>query len=171
MFKQILSLFVLLLTIGGTNLFADDQAEKTPTPQVYDTRGRTYAFFSEGGVDIEPTLHIGVGGEVPVYRGLHLGAELGAVRFGRHFSEGTAGIVSANGAYQFLNTSGSKVLPFVTAGLSLAAPGPAPALNFGGGANYWFHDRMGIRFEFRDYAFSDANLYEVRVAFTFRGKR
>ena len=157
-----------LLAIAGTimmttNLLSQDQE---------DTRGRTYAFLAPGRVDDEPTLHIGFGGETPLYKGLNLGAELGLIRAGTDL-EGTAGLLAVNGSYHFRNvTRSARLVPFITGGTSLAFPyGGALGVNFGGGLNYWIHDRMGWRAEFRNHMFYGAQIYEFRIGFTFRGKR
>src|SRR5262245_13107516 len=165
MSKTTLLSVVLLLAIA-TNVLGNDKTTGAPPDE---KRDRTYVFIAPGGVEDQSSVHVGIGGETTIYKALNLGAELGAVRF----DGGAAAILSAGITYQFLNASRSgNVVPFATFGASLAAPGgPFPGVNFGGGTNYWFHDRMGVRFEFRDHAFQGGQLYEARVAFTFRDKR
>ncbi|MDQ3010723.1 MAG: hypothetical protein M3X11_08495 [Acidobacteriota bacterium] len=44
-------------------------------------------------------------------------------------------------------------------------------VNFGGGVNYWFKDRIGLRFEVRDHMFipsPDTHLIGFRVGLLFR---
>lgn len=62
-------------------------------------------------------------------------------------------------------------MPFVTGGYSLRIrAGVASAFNFGGGVNYWFKDRVGLRLEFRDHiSHSDLNyFYGFRIGLAFR---
>ena len=99
--------------------------------------------------------------------------EIGYLAPARSISEGV-GILSANGSYHFLNGEPSqKLVPFVTGGYSLAfREGSANLFNFGGGVNYWFRERMGLRLEFRDHVIPDGNHSDhflgFRIGLTFR---
>jgi hypothetical protein len=115
--------------------------------------GQGYAFFapgvtSPGGTG---TVHLGGGGEVMVYRGLGLGAELGYLAPWRSFSDGL-GVFSPNVSYHLLPAAGDgKVEPFVTGGYTLLfRSGTVNGFNFGGGINYWLKEHVGLRFEVRD---------------------
>jgi hypothetical protein len=99
------------------------------------------------------------------------------VGWGR-FSAGV-GLFSIGPTYQFLRRSGkSKLVPFVDGGYTLGfASGATPGntnnlINFGAGLNYWFHKRVGLRLDFKDYLYhrySDtANFPAIRVGLVFR---
>jgi hypothetical protein len=135
--------------------------------------GQGYGFVapgstSEGG----STLHFGVGGEGLVYKGLGVGGEIGYLGATRELREGF-GVLSPNVSYHFLNaTKSGKVAPFVTGGYSLLfRSGVAHAANFGGGVNYWFKDRVGLRLEFRDHIVAHSDLghfFGFRIGLAFR---
>lgn len=64
----------------------------------------------------------------------------------------------------------SPVRPFVSGGLSLLGAG-AQAINFGGGANIWGHERVAFRVDVRDYivpAAGGAQAIAFRFGVTFR---
>jgi hypothetical protein len=116
-------------------------------------RGQGYIFFAPGGSFDQGshmgTAHFGGGGDVRIYKGFGIGAELGYLTPWKDFSAGI-GIFSANGSYQFL--SSSKLSPFVTAGYSAGIrEGHMNLMNFGGGINWWMRDGLGLRLEFRDH--------------------
>jgi hypothetical protein len=93
----------------------------------------------------------GGGGEALIYRGLAAGADL-AYLWPRGAAGQGIGLLSANGAYHFVNRERrGRFVPFVTAGYSLAfRSGTANLFNWGGGATYWFTDHAGMRVEVRD---------------------
>lgn len=100
-----------------------------------------------------PYVQVGGGGEAGLTRWFGIGGEAGGlisqqVRPGR-----SAAVLSFNG---YLHpASGGKLDAFATAGPSLlAGRGAGFMINFGGGANYWFHERIGLRVEPRDHAWS-----------------
>ena len=115
-------------------------------------RGLGYVFVAPGFIagDGTPggTVQSGVGGEFRIYKGLAVGAELSGVgAIGESFDD--VGLFSLNGYYHLPNASRStKVIPFITAGYTGA--GVEPWFNVGGGADYWFKNRLGLRVEFRD---------------------
>jgi hypothetical protein len=143
------------------------------TPEGY--RGQGYVFVGPGGVapeGIGPTLHFGVGGEGLIYKGLGAGGEIGYLTPARGIGNGF-GIVSGNGSYHFTNVSESrKFVPFATGGYSfLFRSGTAHGFNAGGGVNYWFRERIGLRVEFRDNVFYSGrpiHFLGVRVGLSFR---
>jgi hypothetical protein len=119
-------------------------------------RGQGYIFLGMGsGTDNPSFEHVGGGGEVLLFRGIGLGGELGAM--GRP-AEGE-GVFSVGPSYHFLHASHkSKIDPFVQGGYTRTFAGDTPIsggsgilFNFGGGMNYWFLKRVGLRLEFRDY--------------------
>ena len=124
--------------------------------EVQPPRATANAFFGVGGAFAEGEragiLQVGGGGEARIYKGLSAGAELGYLHPTKDFREGF-GLFSANGAYRFWTSSSSqRVVPFLTAGYSLAfRNGTANLANFGGGLDYWFHDRAALRLEVRDH--------------------
>jgi hypothetical protein len=89
-----------------------------------------------------------MGGEWVGSKRIGVGGELGVLAGHNSF-----GFVSANGSYHFNVPGGSKVHPFVTGGLgttlNLVGSGELLA-NVGGGVNYWFLRRLGLRVELRD---------------------
>jgi hypothetical protein len=137
-------------------------------------RGQGYVFFAPGAIVKEgysvATAHFGGGGEAFLYKGLGLGAEAGYVTPWQNFGNGV-GLVSFNGSYHF--NRDRKVSPFVSGGYTLGfRSDTANLFNFGGGVNYWFRDRVGLRFEFRDHVYSEpsftAHYLGGRIGFSFR---
>jgi hypothetical protein len=64
------------------------------------------------------------------------------------------------------------IAPFVTGGYTLSfRSGVAHLVNFGGGINYWFSRKMGLRLEARDYISAQCgcgHTVEFRIGFAFR---
>jgi hypothetical protein len=117
-------------------------------------------------------LHFGGGGERVTRYGLGIGGELGYIGDARRLSSGLMNL-SFNGSYH-IETSSSKMRPFVTGGVSALGSlsnggGASGAFNVGGGTHYWFRERVGLRFEFREYLLEDgSDFYAFRVGFSFR---
>ncbi|MGE0131077.1 MAG: hypothetical protein AB7U82_23615 [Blastocatellales bacterium] len=167
--------FALLLAVAlplvGAAQSVAPKATQTTNENGY---GYGYIFAAPGGSSNGGggTLHIGGGGEGVLKNGVGIGAELGYLYPFEGIDEGL-GTFSVNGAYHFLKASRSeKVTPFVTAGYTgFFRSGYANGFNFGGGVNYWFKKRVGLRFEFRDNVFAAdgaAHLLNVRIGLTFR---
>jgi hypothetical protein len=95
--------------------------------------------------------HLGGGGERFFTCNLGVGADLGYLTSTEQFSGGF-GTFSPNFVARFPHqSSDGKVEPFLTGGYTLFfRSGTANGLNFGGGLNYWFKERIGLRFEVRD---------------------
>jgi len=137
--------------------------------------GQGYVFIAPGAAshDGGSTLNIGGGGEGLLYKGLGVGADIGYLFPRQDFGCGF-GLLSVDGSYHFgARTPGRKVVPFVTAGYSLAfRSGHANLANFGGGLDYWFTDRVGLRAEFRDYVWGcygcSTHFWGVRLGVAFR---
>lgn len=139
-------------------------------------RGYGYVFAAPGGI-VSPdgqaaTLHFGVGGEGLIKGGFGVGGEIGGLTYVRSFSSGI-GVFSAGANYHFLNASKSgKVVPFVNGGYTLFfRDGVANGAHFGGGVNYWFKERVGLRFEVRDHfavLYPEAHYVGFRLGLTFR---
>jgi hypothetical protein len=139
-------------------------------------RGYGYGFgapgASVGDGGSNATLHFGVGGERLVYKGLGVGGEIGYIGSMTDMSAGI-GVGSGNASYHFkTSVSSGKLAPFLTGGYSIAARSDvASGFNVGGGVDYWFKERVGLRVEVRDHifpAFRNMNLIGVRFGLTFR---
>ena len=79
-------------------------------------------------------------------------------------------LVSANLSYHFGGRrSEKKAVPFVAGGLSIGN-GRSGDGNFGGGIQYWLHERVALRLEFREHIFpSDSPfVYGVHFGLAFR---
>jgi hypothetical protein len=140
----------------------------------HKTAGRGYGFVAPGiAIGDGSTmgfLHFGGGGEANLYKGIGLGAEIGYLAPIHYVGQGV-GMLSIDGLYSF-EKSGSKIAPFVTGGYSLLFRcGHLNAMNFGGGVDYWFGKRSGMRFEFRDHVsprYFSEHLLQGRVGIVFR---
>lgn len=165
-------LLVVALPLAGAAQSVAPKAKQTTNGDGY---GYGYIFAAPGGVSSggDGTLHIGGGGEGVFNNGIGIGAELGYLHLFESFDDGL-GTFSLNGSYHFLKASKSeKVAPFITAGYTgfLGGGGYLNGVNFGGGVNYWFKRRVGLRFEFRDNIPADnsaPHILNVRVGLTFR---
>jgi opacity protein-like surface antigen len=138
-----------------------------PTPVYSPHRGAdSLCHQTYGGAGV----HLGVGGEGFFNRFVGVGAEAGYVG-GSRTSKSDAGILSPNFVARFLaKDDKNKVEPFVTGGYTLFYHqetytwyypnlGWVPfteskfrnGANLGAGVNLWASERIGVRFEFRDY--------------------
>lgn len=164
--KSLLIICCLLLLTPAL-LLAQDQDQKS--------KGQGYVFAAPGAIvgegESASTLHFGGGGEFDIYQGLGLGAEIGYLSPIRQMSDGI-GVLSINGLYSFKGLANPKLVPFITGGYSLAfRSGTENAINFGGGVNYWFAEKVGLRFEFRDHLPTSNISYHIlqgRVGVNFR---
>lgn len=97
-------------------------------------------------------MTVGGGGDWFIYKGLGVGVDLG-YQFARREPGDGVGLASLNGAYHFVDPSRlGKLVPFVTAGYAIGfRSGHLSMFNYGGGAKYWFHRRIGFRAELRDF--------------------
>ena len=151
------------------------QAQSSASPgEGKEHRGQGYVFFAPGAIVGDgysaATAHFGGGGEGFIYKGLGLGAEAGYLTPWQDFESGV-GMASFNGSYHF--NRDRKLSPFVSGGYSLAFRNDTANLfNFGGGVNYWFRDRVGLRLEFRDHIDSrfsgSAHYLGGRIGLSFR---
>lgn len=168
--------FVMSLII----LLSAAVAAQTPVPPAKQSTGGPgnsygYVFAAPGGSSSSGgggTLHLGGGGEGVFKNGAGIGAELAYLTPFESFGDGI-GTFSVNGSYHFLKASKSeKLVPFVTGGYTgFFRGGYANGANFGGGVNYWFKPRIGLRVEFRDNVIvqsGSAHLLNVRLGLTFR---
>lgn len=122
-------------------------------------------------------MHVGVGGEGRLTDRFGLGAEAGALMpVTNNDIAITTGLASVTPAYHFASrNSEGKTDPFVDGGLSLllGGGGGAAAFHYGGGVNYWFARRLGLRLEFRHHVWfpeagANINLVGFRVGLAFR---
>lgn len=163
-------LLLMSLPLAAAAQTVAPKAQQTTNEKGY---GYGYVFTAPGGASSGGgTLHIGGGGEGILRNGVGIGAELGYITPFEAIGDGL-GTFSVNGSYHFLKASKSeKVTPFLTAGYTgFFRGGYANGVNFGGGVNYWFKERVGLRFEFRDNIFAadgTAHLLNVRIGLTFR---
>jgi hypothetical protein len=163
---------VLTLAICG---LASGDSMAAPAGSEKEHHGQGYVFFAPGatfaGGQHIGTMHFGGGGEVLPYKGIGIGGEIGYFTPWEDFSAGF-GILSANGSYHFLRNR--KVSPFVTAGYSLGfRDGSINLVNFGGGINWWFANRLGLRLEARDHIrsrepFARVHYFSGRIGLSFR---
>jgi len=143
------------------------------------SKGHGYVFFAPGfaaakGETGMTMAHLGGGGEGFFIKNLGLGADVGYLAPFETFSDGI-GTFSPNIVARFRAKSDvNRVEPFVTGGYTLFfREGTVNGINFGGGANWWFKDRVGLRFEVRDNMMMpslDAKTHFVgfRIGLTFR---
>lgn len=137
--------------------------------------GTGYVFAAPGQFRVEGfsnnTLQAGGGGEYILDNGVGIGAEIGYLTPTESWGDGV-GVFSANGSYHF-RPRARGVVPFVTGGYSLMfREGHLNAFNVGGGVNYWFHRRAGLRVELRDQIHSESGItghwWGARVGLSFR---
>lgn len=156
--------FSLLLMLSA-NALAQSNATKEHKGQGYGFVAPLVSNYGDTGVQA------GFGGEGLVYKGLGVGGEVSYLKLGG-YTYGL-GAVSPNASYHFRGlTKDGKWVPFVTGGYSLYfRNGVAHGLNFGGGVNYWFKERVGLRVEVRDQVLPfDGTLHYVgfRAGISFR---
>ncbi len=143
-------------------------AEDTAKPFQYNGSG--YAYFDAGVCQHGYRLIGGGGGaEGFIWRGLALGADAGY----HGFSDGLRfGLVSLDLGYHFVDrTKPKKIDPFVNFSVVGAAVhcGVCRAGHFGGGLNYWFKDRVGLRTEVRLNAIGgEEAIVTFHIGFSFR---
>jgi hypothetical protein len=138
------------------------------------SQGIGYAFVAPGAIVSEGSssglLHFGGGAEGRLYKGLGFAAEIGYLAPFRELNQGV-GVFSLDGIYRF-HKSKSKIEPFLAGGYSVFfRRGTAHGANLGGGIDYWFLKKLGLRLEFRDYFqmnYPGDHLIQGRVGFAFR---
>jgi hypothetical protein len=152
------------LIIAGTVAGAKAQSE--------ERRGWGYGFAAPGGAFNSVTLQFGGGGEGVLHKGFGVGAEFSYLGPVDQFGEGFK-VLSTNSSYHFVASDpDQKWVPFVTGGYSAGFRNGRTEnmVNFGGGVNYWFARRAGLRLEFRDHVLTNGgtHLYGLRVGFNFK---
>jgi|SRR5262245_8320233 len=122
------------------------------------SRGQGYLFVAPGVVmgnsrlSSGASFHIGGGGEGFVYKGLGVGAEIGAVGQLPDFSNYYFGLGSVNLSYHFPpSATEPKLEPFVSLGYTLFfRAGLTHGGHAGFGVNRWLNKNVALRFEIRD---------------------
>lgn len=145
--KTLISTTLLLLALSLSAL------AQTPNR----SSGQGYLFVAPGMADgisrvsSGGSLHIGGGAEAFVYKGLGVGAEIGAVRPFSEFSY-VFGLGSVNLSYHFLpSDTESKLEPFVSVGYTIFfRAGVTHGGHAGFGVNRWLNKNVALRFEVRD---------------------
>jgi hypothetical protein len=156
---------ILLIVMAG--LAAPLGAETVGDKPYY---GSGYAVLGLGScVHGVGNVSVAAGGEGFLYRGLTLGGEIGHYRFVERSSSGF-GIAGVNAGYHFVNRRRpGRVEPFVSGGLAAAfRSAVTPGVTFGGGVNYWFSRRVGVRLEGRGYGFAGEAIAKFGVGISFR---
>ena len=124
-------------------------------PLVAQSHSHGYFLVAPAVVSSDGENHAGlqaaVGGEGVFPGGIGLGAELGGLGI-RKNSNTFVGIASVNG-YFHVPRPYSSVDPFLTAGYSAVFElfNSSNLFNIGGGMNWWFAPRLGLKLEFRDH--------------------
>jgi len=124
-------------------------AEEPEKPFRYNGSG--YAYFNIGACQHGYRLSGGGGGgEAFLWRGLTVGGDAGY----HQFTDGWGfGLLTLNLGYHFVDRKKPKKLaPFVNFSLlggAVAEGGHSGAGYLGGGLNYWFKERIGLRSEVR----------------------
>ena len=117
-----------------------------------------YFFVAPGGLSVNQgslsrsTLQVGGGFEGFIYRGFGLWIDGGGLRGeSRGSSQTWTGMVSMGATYNFQRSAEQKICPFITAGLTAIpeADSSGAGYNVGGGLNYWFAKRFGLKMDFR----------------------
>lgn len=159
-YRKMLGCGLLILLVCASARFATAQEHS----------GEGYLFFAPGVItspgNSTGSLHLGGGGEGFLHKGIAAAAELGYLAPWDDF-DGGIGILSLDGQYHF--NRGQKVVPFVTAGYSLAfRSGHANLFNYGVGANIWMRANKGLRLEFRDHVDTNNHYIDFRIGYAFR---
>ncbi len=173
--KNLVYVLFLLVAMSAVT-FAQQSNSSQSSGSGSNRRGYGYVFAAPGVVTDGDygtgTLHFGVGGEGLIKGGFGVGGEIGGLAPMESFSSGF-GVLSVGANYHFLNASKSgKVVPFVNGGYTMFfRDGVANGGHFGGGVNYWFKERVGLRFEVRDHVVAEAagtHFLGFRFGLTFR---
>jgi len=134
-------------------------------------RAQGHAFF---GFDNPPSDNFGAnsaggGADIFIYKGAAFSPSAGWV-FNRGNVGRGAGVLTLNGSYHFLRGKG-RFEPFVTGGYgALTNFGDSVSMyNYGGGAQYWFTKRLGVRAEVLNFHHGQyRELTSIRFGFAFR---
>ena len=162
--KSLLTIFTLLLLLPVLAMAEDNDQE---------THAQGYVFAAPGKLRSSSTLHFGGGAEFDLYKGLGFSTDIGYISNPQCMGRGF-GILSPNVRFAFTNANDSKLVPYITGGYSLLfRSSSANSYNFGGGIDYWFHDKAALKVEFRDHvwrysSYSTYHIWQIRMGFSFR---
>jgi hypothetical protein len=143
-------------------------------PVAVHAQSHGYVFFGPGGVTsgghTDGVMCTGIGGEFISGIGVGGGVEVGYNAPWGALQNGI-GTASANGAFHFKPSA--RIVPFVTGGYTLFfRNGHANGFNFGGGVNWWFATRFGLKADIRDQVgvgdFSGVHFWGFRAGLTLR---
>jgi hypothetical protein len=145
------------------------QSARSEKPFKYNGNGHVY--FATG-VCQHGYKHVGVGGggEAFLWRGLVVGGSAGYHQF---VDDGGFGLASLDIGYHFTDRKVPRRFdPFVNispVGALITGNGFGGAASIGGGANYWFKERVGLRTEvrFQVLAVEEAVVF-LRIGVNFR---
>jgi hypothetical protein len=134
-------------------------------------RAQGHAFF---GFDNPPSGNFdansaGAGADIFLFRGAAFSPSAGWI-FNRGSIGRGAAAFTLNGSYHFLRGK-SRFEPFVSGGYgALTNIGDSVSLfNFGGGGQYWFNERLGLRAEVLSFQHSQyRELTSIRFGLAFR---
>ncbi len=118
-----------------------------------ESKGHGYVYVAPGLVapEGEGTIHLGGGWERFFGRHVGLGLEGGFLGPVASLSDGIGAFSPNLVARIRAKNNENRIEPFVTGGYSLFfREGIANGVNLGGGVNWWFKERVGLRFEIRD---------------------
>ena len=166
-------LTLLFLLVASAAALA--QTPQPPQGPKKEYGGQGYGYIGPGAftTDSDALIHYGAGGEGFLKGGFAANIDVGGFSSSRNFSEGFA-VISPGVSYHFKKASQSgKVVPFVTGGYTLFAGsgGVDNGIHFGGGVNYWFKERIGLRVEIRDFVpvpVDDFHILGFRFGVSFR---
>lgn len=152
-------LSVLLLTVPAI-------AQNTPGTYNGNVYVTSFAGMCQHGYGI---FGGGGGAEALLWKGVSIGAE-GSYQ---SFTDGWGfGMFTVQPGYHFKGKNrAAKWDPFVTFGIGGIAGnrgGFGATANLGGGANYWFKDKMAVRFEARSQAFAEEGMFVFGIGISFR---
>jgi len=154
-------------------LLAHPALAQDPAPYRY--RGNGHAYFATGACQ-HGYLHLGAGGggEALVWRGVALGGEAGFMVFNDNRSQ-PIGLFATTAGYHFGNRSRlTGASPFVNVawvgvGTGGSEWGTTAYGGIGGGVNYWFKPKLGMRVEGRLHALGAGEaLFIFRLGVAFR---
>lgn len=157
-------ILVVLVAVQLGMAQAGDEPENRPQGFAYGGIG---VFAGDG--ESTALSQIGGGVEGTFYRGLGASFDVGYLFPTRGFSSGI-GTVSPGVLYQF--SRHQKANPFVLGGYTLGfRNGTVNMVHFGGGVDYWFSERIGLRIEARNHVPTDWSEYHhfvVRIGISGR---
>jgi len=131
---------------------------------VFGQQSLGYGFLGGTFGGIAGAFRYGLGAEGRIAPHIPAGGEIGGIS-----KNGTGVLASGNATFHIPSR---EIDPFLTGGVSIGHKGGRTGLwvNLGGGLNYWFRPRLGLRAELRGYPGGyDLNSFaEFRLGVVFR---